>query len=87
MADQSSESKLSEEEKSDLLTFFKTQLGERVEDVRESKRLVDSPCSLTNRKTDECSDGKDDENDEPGFPDLKTSVGNQSEPSDQPQSF
>ena len=34
MADQSSESKLSEEEKSDLLTFFKTQLGERVEDVR-----------------------------------------------------
>ena len=50
MADQSSESKLSEEEKSDLLTFFKTQLGERVENVRESKRLVDSPCSLTNPK-------------------------------------
>ena len=50
MADQSSESKLSEEEKNDLLTFFKTQLGERVEDVRESKRLVDSPCSLTNPK-------------------------------------
>ena len=50
MTGKSSESILSDEEKNDLLTFFKTQLGDRVEDVKESKRLVDSPCSLTNPK-------------------------------------
>ncbi len=40
------ETELSDEEKSDLLSFFKEQLGERVQDVVESKRLVGSPCSL-----------------------------------------
>ena len=46
----SPESELSKEEKDDLLTYFKNHLGERVEEVKESKRLVDSPCSLTNPK-------------------------------------
>ncbi len=41
---------LSEEEKSDILSFFKNQLKDQVEDVSASKRLVDSPCSLTNPK-------------------------------------
>lgn len=40
------EQELSTEEKNDLLSFFKNQLGERVEEVVESKRLLGSPCSL-----------------------------------------
>ena len=38
--------KLSKEEAQDVLGLFETQLKERVEKVVESKRLVDSPCSL-----------------------------------------
>ena len=44
------ESSLSKEEQSDILTFFKTQLKDRVCDVSDSKRLVDSPCSLVTPK-------------------------------------
>ena len=45
-----SESSLSKEEKSDILAFFKKQLKDRVNDVTDSKRLVDSPCSLVTPK-------------------------------------
>ena len=44
------ESSLSKEEKSDILAFFKKQLKDRVNDVTDSKRLVDSPCSLVTPK-------------------------------------
>ena len=44
------ESSLSKEEKSDILAFFKKQLKDRVTDVTDSKRLVDSPCSLVTPK-------------------------------------
>ncbi len=44
------ESSLSKEEKSDMLAFFKKQLKDRVNDVTDSKRLVDSPCSLVTPK-------------------------------------
>lgn len=37
---------LSKEESQDVLGLFETQLKDRVEKVVESKRLVDSPCSL-----------------------------------------
>ena len=47
---ETSSSSLSEEEKNDLLTFFKNHLGDKVEEIKESKRLVNSPCSLTNPK-------------------------------------
>ena len=38
--------KLSKEEAQDVLGLFETRLKDRVEKVVESKRLVDSPCSL-----------------------------------------
>ena len=44
------ESSLSKEEQSDILAFFKNQLKDRVSDVSDSKRLVDSPCSLVTPK-------------------------------------
>ena len=44
------ESSLSKEEQSDILVFFKNQLKDRVSDVSDSKRLVDSPCSLVTPK-------------------------------------
>ncbi len=44
------ESSLSKEEKSDILAFFKNQLKDRVSEVSDSKRLVDSPCSLVTPK-------------------------------------
>jgi len=44
------ESSLSKEEKNDILAFFKKQLKDRVSDVADSKRLVDSPCSLVSKK-------------------------------------
>ena len=44
------ESSLSKEEKNDILAFFKKQLKDRVSDVTDSKRLVDSPCSLVSKK-------------------------------------
>lgn len=40
------ESEITEEAKNDLLSYFKTVLGDKVEDVMESKRLVDSPVTL-----------------------------------------
>ena len=43
-------SSLSKEEKSDILAFFETQLKDRVSGVSDSKRLVDSPCSLVTPK-------------------------------------
>ena len=44
------ESSLSKEEKNDVLAFFKKQLKDRVSEVADSKRLVDSPCSLVTTK-------------------------------------
>ena len=44
------ESSLSKEEQSDILEFFKNQLKDRVSEVTESKRLVESPCSLVTPK-------------------------------------
>ncbi len=44
------ETSLSKEEQSDILAFFKSQLKDRVSEVSESKRLVDSPCSLVTPK-------------------------------------
>ena len=44
------ESSLSKEEQSDILAFFKNQLKDRVSEVSDSKRLVDSPCSLVTPK-------------------------------------
>ncbi len=44
------ESLLSKEEQSDILAFFKNQLKDRVSEVSDSKRLVDSPCSLVTPK-------------------------------------
>jgi len=43
-------SSLSKEEKNDILSFFETQLKDRVSGVSDSKRLVDSPCSLVTPK-------------------------------------
>ncbi len=40
------ESQVDEEAKTDLLAYFKTILGDKVEDVVESKRLVESPVTL-----------------------------------------
>jgi len=44
------ESSLSKEEKNDILAFFEKQLKDRVSGVSDSKRLVDSPCSLVTPK-------------------------------------
>ncbi len=44
------ESSLTKEEKSDILAFFEKQLKDRVSGVSDSKRLVDSPCSLVTPK-------------------------------------
>ncbi len=44
--DHNEESEITETAKSDLLTYFKTVLGDKVEDVLESKRLVESPVTL-----------------------------------------
>ena len=44
------ESSLSKEEQSDIIEFFKNQLKDRVSEVTESKRLVESPCSLVTPK-------------------------------------
>ena len=44
------ESPLSKEEKNDILSFFENQLKDRVSGVSDSKRLVDSPCSLVTPK-------------------------------------
>jgi len=45
-----SDSPLSKEEKNDILSFFENQLKDRVSGVSDSKRLVDSPCSLVTPK-------------------------------------
>jgi HSP90 family molecular chaperone len=42
----SEERPISEEETQSVLSFFKDILGDQVADVRESNRLVDSPCSI-----------------------------------------
>ncbi len=47
-ADQKSEEPASTAAVSRVLTLFKEALGEKVKDVRESKRLTDSPCCLVN---------------------------------------
>jgi molecular chaperone HtpG len=44
------ESSLSKEEKNDIIAFFEKQLKDRVSGVSDSKRLVDSPCSLVTPK-------------------------------------
>ena len=44
------ESPLSKEEKNDIIAFFEKQLKDRVNGVSDSKRLVDSPCSLVTPK-------------------------------------
>ncbi len=44
------ESPLTKEEKNDMLSFFENQLKDRVSSVSDSKRLVDSPCSLVTPK-------------------------------------
>ena len=44
--DSKEENKIADEAKSSLIEFIKTQLGDKVEDVIESKRLVDSACTL-----------------------------------------
>ena len=44
------DSPLSKEEKNDILSFFENQLKDRVSGVSDSKRLVDSPCSLVTPK-------------------------------------
>ena len=44
------ESPLSKEEKNDIIAFFEKQLKDRVSGVSDSKRLVDSPCSLVTPK-------------------------------------
>ena len=43
-------SPLSKEEKNDILSFFENQLKDRVTAISDSKRLVDSPCSLVTPK-------------------------------------
>lgn len=48
--DADEEGALNEESKSSILAFFKEVLGERVEDVIESQRLVDSACTLVSPK-------------------------------------
>jgi molecular chaperone HtpG len=47
-ADEKKEDAISTDEFEALVTRFKDVLGERVEDVRESKILTDSPCRLVN---------------------------------------
>ena len=50
MISQFPKSSLSKEEQSDILAFFKNQLKDRVSEVSDSKRLVNSPCSLDSPK-------------------------------------
>ena len=44
------ESSLSKEEKNDIIAFFEKELKDRVSGVSDSKRLVESPCSLVTPK-------------------------------------
>ena len=44
------ESSLSKEEKNDIIAFFEKELKDRVSGVTDSKRLVESPCSLVTPK-------------------------------------
>lgn len=48
--DKKSSATLEEKEFEDLLAFFKNALKDKVTDVKESKRLVDSPCCLVSSK-------------------------------------
>ncbi len=45
-----SKAELPKDEATAIISYFKEQLGDKVADVVESKRLVDSPCSLVNPK-------------------------------------
>lgn len=45
-ADENEDNKLEEDKKTSLIEFIKSELGDKVEDVIESKRLVDSACTL-----------------------------------------
>jgi molecular chaperone HtpG len=44
--DENEENKLEDDKKTSLIEFIKNELGDKVEDVIESKRLVDSACTL-----------------------------------------